>query len=335
MPPNFGLPGLMPPSLQFAAPKKKALDSMTPEQLAKLFEPFDEQERMPQSQMAEAQAQQQRISPRHSTGLGGAFGALASGLNGAVGGYKQAQAQSASDLLLKRKGEADAGKFSLMQEIAAQKAAREDALAREKMAQKDREEAAALAEWNRRNAITSAQSDRRAEMMAGRQIAAEGRKDDAKAKAGVQEIEERYSAINSNLAKMEKLIQEGGTFDFTGSHNAVLKGAVNDFATDMAKLKDKDSAAREGEVELEAQALFRPGAGALFTPNKTALELIQNSRERVKQRRDEAYRVRGITPPGAPQSANGLNLGASGAGVGLTPEEQAEFEQLKKELGAE
>lgn len=122
------------------------------------------------------------------------------------------------------------------------------------------------------------------------------REREEKRQAQVTEIEERYKGIQNALDEMEGLVKEDGTFEVLGPHNATLEGLISSYATDMSKMRDKDSAAREGEVALEKKALPVTGMGVR---NSTALELIRNQRARVRERRNEAYKIRGLTPPEA------------------------------------
>ncbi len=114
----------------------------------------------------------------------------------------------------------------------------------------------------------------------------------------VTEVRERAGNIRSSLDQADAIIQKWGTFELTGSEQAKLNKALSDVATDMAKLKDPASAARESEVESELGNLgFK--AGSLTTSNATARELLKNYRAAVDRREQEAFRVRGLPPPGA------------------------------------
>lgn len=182
-----------------------------------------------------------------------------------------------------------------------------EALVRQKMAEyatgrqdKAADTASQRAWQEQQNELNRKSQERAASLSAGRTqenaIAAEDRADLRKREASAREIEERAANAAKSLAQLESLVGENGTFEAVGPHNAMLEGAITDYATDMAKLKDPTSVARESEVETEKKALFSPG---LKTRNATALELIKNAKQRVQQRRDEAYKVRGLRTPGA------------------------------------
>lgn len=333
-PPNFGLPqlSLQPFGMQQKPLSANPMDNLTPEQLAQMFQPYDEQRAALQNQMEYARALGQKPLVEHSTGIGGALGAVAMGLDGYSSGRQQKQTQSALDILTKKQSEADAQKFGLTQALEAEKAKRAAAA-------KAEAEARARAEWDRQNAVTSKQALQRAHVMAGlqdkradaadeRSAKKDARKEDAKARASVQEIEEKSRNIQTELDKLDKLVDSVGTFELGGSETPEMEAAITSTAIDMAKLRDPGSVAREAEVEMEKKALFTPGVKGLFTSNDTAKELIKKYRERVNQRRDEAYKVRGLTPPAQAKSASGVSLDEE-----FTPEEEAEYQRFKKANG--
>lgn len=344
--PSFGLPPLaLQPFNEAPQQPHNPMDRFTPEQLAQMFQPFDEQERAIQQQMAYAQALRNKPAPRHTTGIGGALGALGQMFDGMNSGLQQQQAKSAQEVLLKKKGEAEAQKFGLMQALEQQKAARAEALKREQYAQKLKADAAererAEKTWQDHNAVTAKQALQRAHVMAGLQdkradAAAErtakkdAAKEDAKIKAQVVEIEEKSRNIQTELDKLDKLVDSAGTFELGGTETPEMESIIDTIAIDMSKLRDPGSVVRSEEKEGEKKALFSPGVKGLFTSNKTAKELIGKYRERVKQRRDEAYEVRGLTPPAAAKSASGVDLGADDD---FTPEDEAAYQAWKKAQG--
>ena len=114
-----------------------------------------------------------------------------------------------------------------------------------------------------------------------------------------QEVKERAANIRTNLAAAQNLIDASGTFELAGGNQQKLEKAMRDIATDMAKLKDPGSVARESEVEAEMGNLgFTPGIGTVLpvvgTRNKTAKELLRNYGESVAAREHEALKVRGF-----------------------------------------
>lgn len=127
----------------------------------------------------------------------------------------------------------------------------------------------------------------------------------AKAKSEVMAVEDRVKNINRSLDQMEAIVKKHGTMDLTGPTTELLEGAMTSYAVDMAKLRDPTSVAREGEVEMEKKALFRPGLASWRTSNATALELIKAARANVAKRRDVAYEVRGLNPNEAEGGASG------------------------------
>lgn len=118
-------------------------------------------------------------------------------------------------------------------------------------------------------------------------------KEAAKQKS-VSEIEERSRNMNKTLDDMADQIKKYGTFEAFGPENANLDALITSYAIDMAKLRDPTSVAREGEVEMERKALGNPGA---WTDDNTILALIKKAKERIGERRAEAYRARNLDMP--------------------------------------
>lgn len=217
-----------------------------------------------------------------------------------------------------------AGQFRLQQAMAAQRQRQDDEA------------------WHERNAITSKQALQRAHVMAGLNAKArdeadgrtrekEERAAKSKAEQQVVEIEDRARGAERSLTEMEKLIADKGVFEVGGAHNAQLQGAITAYVTDIAKLRDPGGVVRKDDVDLEMRGMFPTGIMGALSSDATAREVIGTLRRRLAERRAEAFKVRGLRPPASPGSANGLQLDA--AGGGLTPEEAAEYEALRKELG--
>jgi hypothetical protein len=165
-------------------------------------------------------------------------------------------------------------------------------------------------DMNQRSADRRAAADERRadrEAMAGvrREDKADERayKDGVTAKANTEkkttllnEIEDRRTNINQNLDVLDKMIQENGTWELTGSHNQDMDRLVDAIATDMAKLQDPSSVARPSEVEAVKANLVKSGFG---NQNATAQDIIKNFKTEVERRADGAYKIRGIDKPGA------------------------------------
>jgi hypothetical protein len=124
-----------------------------------------------------------------------------------------------------------------------------------------------------------------------------------KRKLITEEVESFRRTIASNVERAKNIIKESGTFELTGDASEELDAIMDEISSDMAKLKDPDSAAREGEVRLVRKTLL-PGStiGKLGMRNNTALSLLNKFEGRVQERADEAYRVRGVELPKAAQT---------------------------------
>lgn len=148
----------------------------------------------------------------------------------------------------------------------------------------------------------------RAQVMAGREIAREERGETRKieteqrkatadqAKAA-RDIEGFAVEADRALDEIADIVRKNGTFELTGPSGAALEDAVTSYATSLAKLRDPGSVAREGEVALARRGLFEPGVKGLATSNRTALEIVRRAKERMAERRADAYKVRGIEAP--------------------------------------
>lgn len=125
-----------------------------------------------------------------------------------------------------------------------------------------------------------------------------------KQEQGMHELEGRFRNIEERVADVRGMIGNKGTYELLGSHNEVLNSKLNDIATDMAKVMDPESVARESEVEAAKKNLPRVG---LRQSNATALAVLKSFEEDLKKRRANAYKVRGLTPPASPAPVVGLN----------------------------
>lgn len=164
-----------------------------------------------------------------------------------------------------------------------------------------------------------------------RALAREDRAAERKKEAATMEIEERFRGADKALADMESMVNEDGTFETFGDHNALLEALVTSFSTDMAKLRDPDSVAREAEVALERRALG--DFNRLGVRNQTALDIIRKTRERLAERRGEAYRVRGMDAPEIPSAPAAPRPGAAQQpqGLGRVPQSADDVKQMTEE----
>jgi hypothetical protein len=112
-----------------------------------------------------------------------------------------------------------------------------------------------------------------------------------KDKEALTEVESRYKTINGSLDRVKKLIGDNGTWEAFGAHNDKLQQEITNIATDAAKISDPGSVNRESEVKLYKELLGDPG---FWSRNSTVQETLQNFRAMVEERRNTAYRVRGM-----------------------------------------
>lgn len=107
------------------------------------------------------------------------------------------------------------------------------------------------------------------------------KKADEKVK-GEKEFRNRYKSINDELAALNALIDQKGTYEALGSHNAELAQKIDSIAIDSAKLFDPQSVARESEVAAFKKMLFEPGA--LTTRNSTAKDVLKSYQKMLERR---------------------------------------------------
>lgn len=119
-----------------------------------------------------------------------------------------------------------------------------------------------------------------------------------KNKQAMNEINDRYTNMKSNISELKKLIDQTGGGDITGSENKAMDQYIEAIATDMAKLVDPSSVARESEVASFKRMLFEPGVlNNLFTRGSTIQKTVQNFENMLDKRLDTAYKVRGLEKP--------------------------------------
>ncbi len=204
----------------------------------------------------------------------------------------------------------EAKKFRLMQAIQARK----EALNRQ---QELSDRNSGNREWDRRNAITSAEAELRARIMAARENREKTDAAGEKKKAGMYELEDRFSNIKDRIKQVRTMLDEDGSYELFGSHNDVLSGLLNEIATDQAKVMDPSSVARESEVKAARQNL--PNVAVLGQTNDTALEILKKYEENLDKRRESAYKVRGLQMPASAKRVRDPKTGKEGDWDGVSP----------------
>jgi hypothetical protein len=111
----------------------------------------------------------------------------------------------------------------------------------------------------------------------------------------MREIETRRKMLVSNLNEWKRVVGEVGTGELMGDTDKYLKALQTEIATDMAKLADPTSSAMSGEVEKYRASLPEIGT-IVFQRGKTATDLIDKAINKVNERVNEAYSVRGLNP---------------------------------------
>lgn len=128
-----------------------------------------------------------------------------------------------------------------------------------------------------------------------------------KKKTALSEVEDRRMNIEDNLSRLERMIDEKGTYEVFGSHNADMERLTDQIATDMAKLMDPSSVARPSEVEMFKKGLVSPTATGMT--NATAKDILKNFRNEVNTRAATAYKVRGLDNPGSAKQEETKQVG--------------------------
>lgn len=122
----------------------------------------------------------------------------------------------------------------------------------------------------------------------------------------VLEVDNFTNNIDRNIDAIKSQIDETGTFELTGPEGAIMDRRLTEIATDLAKLADPDSVAREGEVRVMRQGLVDSGFLGLATRNETAKAVLDALKGDVKQRRAAAYISRGLDLPGGAAPAGAM-----------------------------
>lgn len=113
----------------------------------------------------------------------------------------------------------------------------------------------------------------------------------------VTELEEREGNIQRNAKELVGLIKAYGTQEkITPGVEARMNQLRNELVVDAAKMKDREGVVREPDEIRETKSLgFEP---AFFQRDSNAIASIENFAKGSANRRAEAYRARGLVPPG-------------------------------------
>lgn len=130
-----------------------------------------------------------------------------------------------------------------------------------------------------------------------------------KKKQQVLEVDNYVGNIKRNIKLIKDQIAKTGTFELAGPEGAVNERRLTEIATDMAKLADPGSVAREGEVMLMRKGLVDTGIGGAFTRDDTAQAVLDALSSDVDRRREEAYLVRGLKMGATGAEADAAELG--------------------------
>lgn len=115
-----------------------------------------------------------------------------------------------------------------------------------------------------------------------------------KKKQSVVEIQDRYNNIKDSIASLGQMIKNNGTQEMFGPENKNMEQYIEAIATDMAKLVDPSSVAREAEVASFKRMLFEPG---FWQRESTVKGVLNNFEKMVDKRLKNAYEVRGLEMP--------------------------------------
>lgn len=112
-----------------------------------------------------------------------------------------------------------------------------------------------------------------------------------KKNAAVTEIQDRYLNINNEITNLKNMLDKSGTYEVFGPENEIMDQKITSIATDMAKLVDPTSVARESEVAAFKKMLFEP---TLWMQNSSAKGVLDSFKKMVDDRLSTAYKVRGL-----------------------------------------
>lgn len=301
--------------------------NLTPEQLAQMFQPFDKKRAALEEQMALANALRGGQAQHHSTGLGGALGALAQGINGANGGYQAHQTQQQMAALDQQQAVAESKKFGLLQAIEQQKQARAEALKRDELA------------------LEKLKADMRAKQEAAK-VAAYGRRH--KGAGSNQEKTLPVTAVEA-LADTDVAKNQLDTLDdsFEENDQGSFMGKMGAKVTKALGLQDTDAAKYNADVMRVNQAVgkileggklaagdeekyrrMQPMAGDSIDIVRKKIDGMKAFLDDIKAGRIKAYKASGYKVPGEDATANVQPAG------GLSPEKAKRLEELRKKKAA-
>jgi len=119
----------------------------------------------------------------------------------------------------------------------------------------------------------------------------------------VLEVDNYVENIKRNIRDVKAQIEKTGTFELVGPEGLVMKRKLNEIATDMAKLADPGSVAREGEVALQASTLLPQGdLGKIIMRPATAQQVLDALNDDIEARRVTAYKIRGLDLPASAEA---------------------------------
>lgn len=145
-----------------------------------------------------------------------------------------------------------------------------------------------MQDTQRRDLAAQARADR-----ASAQQQKIGEKQQAKQQS-MNEIADRYINIKDSLGNLKNLVSTYGTSKMFGPEEKQMNQYIQSLATDMAKLVDPNSVARETEVESFKKMLFEPG----FWQRESSVQgVLDNFGKIVDKRLKSAYEIRGLEQP--------------------------------------
>ena len=113
----------------------------------------------------------------------------------------------------------------------------------------------------------------------------------------LEELENRRTIVEQNVKRARDLIDKYGTVELFGSEAEQLNGIMQEIATDVAKLQDPKSVARPSEVESIRKTLIPESTSErMMLSNETAMDILDKFKERINERADIGYSVRGFDP---------------------------------------
>lgn len=115
-----------------------------------------------------------------------------------------------------------------------------------------------------------------------------------KQQQAMNEVNDRYTNIKDSINNLRGIVNQYGTQELFGPENKIMDQQITAIATDMAKLVDPASVARESEVAAFKKMLFEPG----FWQRESSVQGVLSSFEDlVDKRLENAYKIRGLERP--------------------------------------